>query len=85
MSDMESLCAKDVLSSDRELIAVVRVNRFLYDKTEKLYANGEVKAAAWAQIGASLTHPVEGLVAEKRFYALRQRFGKHQLGSCTRT
>lgn len=60
MSDMESLCAEDELSSDRELIAVVRVNRFLYDKTEKLYANGEVKAAAWTQIGASLTHPVEG-------------------------
>ncbi|XP_029678810.1 uncharacterized protein LOC115244930 [Formica exsecta] len=75
---MESFCAEDELSSDRELIAVVRVNRFLYDKTEKLYSNGEVKAAAWTQIGASLTHPVEGLVAEKRFYALRQRFGKER-------
>ncbi|KYN17595.1 hypothetical protein ALC57_10110 [Trachymyrmex cornetzi] len=63
---------------DRELIAVVKVNRFLYDKTEKLYANGTVKNEAWAQIGASLTHPLEGIVAEKRFYNLRQRFGKER-------
>jgi len=48
------------ISIDRELIAVIRVNRFLYDKTEKFYANDNVKTEAWTQIGASLTHPLEG-------------------------
>ncbi|XP_077271273.1 uncharacterized protein LOC143904724 [Temnothorax americanus] len=80
MSDMEltEYLSEDELSSDKELIAVVRVNRFLYDKTEKLYANVNVKTAAWIQVGASLTHPLEGPAAEKRFYALRQRFGKER-------
>jgi len=32
----------------------------LYDKTEKLYANGNVKTEAWTQIDTSLTHPLEG-------------------------
>ncbi|KYQ46187.1 hypothetical protein ALC60_14821 [Trachymyrmex zeteki] len=63
---------------NRELIAVVRCNRFLYDKTEKLYANANVKTEAWRQIGASLTHPLEGFAAEKRFYTLRQHFGKER-------
>ena len=58
MSDTESVFEED--STDQELIAVVRVNRFLYDKTEKLYANVEVKTNAWAQISASLTNPLEG-------------------------
>jgi len=48
------------ISIDRKLIAVVRVNRFLYNKIEKLYANNNVKTEAWIQIGASLTHPLEG-------------------------
>ncbi|XP_032690169.1 uncharacterized protein LOC116853281 [Odontomachus brunneus] len=59
MSDTE-LFFKEDISIDRELIAVVQANRFLYDKTEKLYANGDVKTEAWKQIGASLTNPIEG-------------------------
>jgi len=43
---------------DHELIAIVKINRFLYDKTEKLYANGNVKTKA--QIDASLAYPLEG-------------------------
>ncbi|CAL1681085.1 unnamed protein product [Lasius platythorax] len=82
MSDTESLFEEDDVSIDRELITVVRTNRFLYDKTEKLYANVSVKTEAWTQIGASLTHPLEGPVAEKRFYALRQRFGKERKEGC---
>ncbi|KMQ83095.1 hypothetical protein RF55_20942, partial [Lasius niger] len=78
MWETESLFEEDDVSIDRELIAVVRANRFLYDKTEKLYANVNVKTEAWTQIGASLTHPLEGPVAEKRFYALRQRLGKER-------
>lgn len=60
MSDTESLFEEDNVNIDRELIAVVRANQFLYDKTEKLYANVSVKTEAWTQIGASLTHPLEG-------------------------
>lgn len=76
MSDTESLFEdfnEDVISTDRELIAMVRANRFLYDKTEKLYANGNVKTEAWVQIGASLTHPLKGkfsLVILKCFIAI---------------
>ncbi|XP_032689889.1 uncharacterized protein LOC116853120 [Odontomachus brunneus] len=77
MSDTELFFEEDI-SIDRELIAVVRANRFLYDKTEKLYANGDVKTEAWKQVGASLTNPIEGPAAEKRFYVLRQRFGKER-------
>jgi|GEM_PF-5179544 len=66
MSDTDSFFSESEISTDleisidRELIAVVRVNRFLYDKTEKLYANSNVKTEAWTQIDASLTHPLEG-------------------------
>lgn len=67
MSDTDTFMENEIstdldfeVSIDRELIAVVRVNRFLYDKTEKLYTNGNVKAEAWSQIGASLTYPLEG-------------------------
>jgi len=66
MSDTDSFFSENEISTyleisiDRELIAVVRVNRFLYDKTEKLYANSNAKTEAWTQIGASLTHPLEG-------------------------
>ncbi|XP_032683624.1 uncharacterized protein LOC116849967 [Odontomachus brunneus] len=74
MSDTELFFEEDI-SIDRELIVVVRANRFLYNKTEKLYANGDVKTEAWKQVGASLTNPIEGPAAEKRFYVLRQRFG----------
>lgn len=82
MSDNESLFEEydeeDEINDQRELIAVVRCNPFLYNKTEKLYANGDVKTNAWTQIGASLTHQLKGKIAEKKFYALRQRFGKER-------
>lgn len=68
MSDTELFFEEDEVEvneeleiiNSRELIAIVRLNRFLYDKTEKLYSNGNMKTEAWAQVGASLTHPIEG-------------------------
>lgn len=46
---------------DRELIAWVKVNSFLYNKSEKLYSNHEVKNSAWDAIGYNLTNKKTGI------------------------
>ncbi|XP_071645973.1 uncharacterized protein [Temnothorax longispinosus] len=63
---------------DRELITWVKANSFLYNKSEKLYSNNEVKNSAWDAIGNNLTNKKTGSEAEHRFIQLRQRFGRER-------
>ncbi|XP_024877803.1 uncharacterized protein LOC112458412 [Temnothorax curvispinosus] len=63
---------------DRELITWVKANSFLYNKSEKLYSNNEVKNSAWDAIGNNLTNKKTGPEAEHRFFQLRQRFGRER-------
>lgn len=46
---------------DRELINIVRMNSFLYNKSEKLYSNNEMKRLAWTTIGNSLSKKKTGI------------------------
>lgn len=46
---------------DKELITIVRANPFLYNKSEKLYSNNEMKRLAWTTIGNSLSKKKTGM------------------------
>ncbi|XP_039303005.1 uncharacterized protein LOC113003433 isoform X2 [Solenopsis invicta] len=63
---------------DQELITIVKANPFLYDKSDKLYSNSEVKRLAWATVGEGLSKKKTGTDAEHRFWQLRQRFGRER-------
>lgn len=57
---MEDIVEEDIFQdddelNDKELITIVRANPFLYNKSDKLYSNSEVKRLAWAAIGEGLS------------------------------
>lgn len=45
---------------DKEIIMCVKANPFLYNKSEKMYSNNEMKKMAWNTIGDSLTNKKSG-------------------------
>lgn len=59
MSDVE-LISDNEEDVDLQLVTIVRNNRFLYDKTDKMYANVSLKNRVWTRIGSSLSTPIEG-------------------------
>ncbi|XP_071580686.1 uncharacterized protein [Temnothorax nylanderi] len=63
---------------DKELIMCVKANPFLYNKSEKMYSNTDLKNLAWDSIGNSLTKKKTGAEAEHKFFQLRQRFGRER-------
>ncbi|KAL0120336.1 hypothetical protein PUN28_008174 [Cardiocondyla obscurior] len=63
---------------DKEIISIVRANRFLYNKNEKLYSNTQMKRLAWTTIGENLSKKKTGVEVEHRFAQLRQRFVKER-------
>lgn len=50
---------KDELD-DKELIIYVKANSFLYNKSEKMYSNNEMKKMVWNTIGDNLTNKKSG-------------------------
>lgn len=45
---------------DKELITIVKANRFLYNKAEKLYSNTKIKRLAWNAVGEGLSKTKTG-------------------------
>lgn len=50
---------------DKELILYVKANPFLYNKSEKLYSNHDMKNLTWDSIGNSLSSKKTGKYFKK--------------------
>lgn len=61
MSEDEQFEDYEDENDDLELITWVKANSFLYNKSEKLYSNNEVKNSAWDAIGNKLTNKKTGI------------------------